>query len=228
MIRTGRSGWARWTAVCSSNASPSCSARGNSDVRAAAVLPVSAVSQSERAAAVRRQRSVVHVRSVVSRQPFRRYRSHRRRQPADGRGDDAVAECRHRHGAVPRQSRPDLLLRGSARDVERRHHGRRSSQDLGVRRRRSAPRSAPHWCSRTSATWDPNDGQLNEIGSTLQYRRDNRHIFNLGYRRRDDIQPLLKQSDIVVLLVDLPPVEPDRPLQLRPRGASNYRGARGS
>jgi hypothetical protein len=47
----------------------------------------------------------------------------------------------------------------------------------------------------TSATWDPNDGQLNEIGSTLQYRADNRHIINLSYRRRDDIQPLLKQTD---------------------------------
>ena len=47
----------------------------------------------------------------------------------------------------------------------------------------------------TSATWDPNDGQLNEIGSTLSYRPDNRHILNLSYRRRDDIQPLLKQTD---------------------------------
>ncbi len=47
----------------------------------------------------------------------------------------------------------------------------------------------------TSGTWDPYDGELNEMGATLQYRRDNRHIFNLSYRRRDDIQPLLKQTD---------------------------------
>jgi LPS-assembly protein len=48
---------------------------------------------------------------------------------------------------------------------------------------------------RTAATWDPNDGEWNEIGAALQYRSDNRHLFNLIYRRRDDIQPLLKQAD---------------------------------
>ena len=47
----------------------------------------------------------------------------------------------------------------------------------------------------TTATWDPNDAEWNEIGSALQYRPDNRHIFNLGYRRRNDVQPVLKQSD---------------------------------
>ena len=47
----------------------------------------------------------------------------------------------------------------------------------------------------TTATWDPNDGEWDEIGSALQYRPDSRHILNIGYRRRNDIQPVLKQSD---------------------------------
>jgi LPS-assembly protein len=46
-----------------------------------------------------------------------------------------------------------------------------------------------------TATWDPNDGEWDEVGAALQYRADNRHIFNLGYRRRDDIQPVLRQAD---------------------------------
>jgi LPS-assembly protein len=29
----------------------------------------------------------------------------------------------------------------------------------------------------------------------LQYRRDNRHIINMGFRRRDDLAPFLRQSD---------------------------------
>ena len=48
---------------------------------------------------------------------------------------------------------------------------------------------------RATGTWDPNDGEWDEIGAAMQYRADNRHIFNLGYRRRNDIEPLLKQSD---------------------------------
>lgn len=49
---------------------------------------------------------------------------------------------------------------------------------------------------RTTGTWDPNDGDWNEIGAAMQYRPDSRHIFNLGYRRRNDTQPVLKQSDV--------------------------------
>ena len=48
---------------------------------------------------------------------------------------------------------------------------------------------------RTSGTWNPNDGEWQEAGVGLQYRADNRHIFNLIYRRRTDIEPLLKQTD---------------------------------
>ena len=187
-IRTGRSGWVRSTADCSSNASPSCSGGGIQTLeprlfylyqqyRNQNDLPQFDVSELS-----------LHVRSVVSRQPFRRYRSHRRRQPADGRGDDAVAECRHRHGAVRAPSLGQIyLLRRSARDVERRHHGRRRShKNSAFAGQIGATLSSRTCSSRTSATWDPNDGQLNEIGSSLQYRPDNRHILNLSYRRRDD------------------------------------------
>ncbi len=50
------------------------------------------------------------------------------------------------------------------------------------------------WSFRTTATWNPNIYRWDELGSWLQYRRDNRHIFNIGYRRLDG--PLLKQSDM--------------------------------
>lgn len=47
----------------------------------------------------------------------------------------------------------------------------------------------------TSATYDPNDDNWDELSVGLQYRRDNRHIVNVGFRRRDDLSPLLRQSD---------------------------------
>jgi LPS-assembly protein len=47
----------------------------------------------------------------------------------------------------------------------------------------------------TNATFDPNDGNWDEVGAALQYRRDNRHIVNLGYRHRDDLAPFLRQWD---------------------------------
>jgi len=50
----------------------------------------------------------------------------------------------------------------------------------------------------TDATFDPNNTTWDEVGVALQYRPDNRHIVNLGYRRRDDLAPLLRQSDMSV------------------------------
>jgi hypothetical protein len=83
---TGRSGWAPWTAACSSNASPNCSAAGsrrwnhgcstsisNTAIRTATAVDVSDLSFC--------------VRSALSRQPLRRYRPHRRRQSVDRRDD---------------------------------------------------------------------------------------------------------------------------------------------
>jgi LPS-assembly protein len=48
------------------------------------------------------------------------------------------------------------------------------------------------------ATFDPNNTTWDQVGVALQYRPDNRHIVNLGYRRRDDVAPLLRQSDMSV------------------------------
>ena len=48
----------------------------------------------------------------------------------------------------------------------------------------------------SSGTWDPNGGEWQEAGVGLQYKSDDRHIFNLAYRRRTDITPLIKQSDV--------------------------------
>ncbi len=64
----------------------------------------------------------------------------------------------------------------------------RSSVEFGVGWRRSAAALAGRLSIRTNATWDPNDDKWHEIGSSLQYRRDNRHIFNVGYRRRDEVR----------------------------------------
>jgi LPS-assembly protein len=50
----------------------------------------------------------------------------------------------------------------------------------------------------TDATFDPNNTTWDQIGVALQYRPDNRHIVNVGYRRRDDVAPLLRQSDMSV------------------------------
>ena len=33
-------------------------------------------------------------------------------------------------------------------------------------------------------TWDPADAEEDEVGASLQYRRDNRHIVNVGHRKR--------------------------------------------
>ena len=43
-------------------------------------------------------------------------------------------------------------------------------------------RLARFWRLTGTVTWDPHDNQLEEGGAAIQYRRDNQHIFNLGYR----------------------------------------------
>ncbi len=53
---------------------------------------------------------------------------------------------------------------------------------------------AGHWRLTGTTVWDPNDNEVDEGGAALQYRRDNRHIFNLGFRNRraEDIE----QTDV--------------------------------
>ncbi|MEQ8857220.1 MAG: LPS-assembly protein LptD [Pseudomonadales bacterium] len=50
------------------------------------------------------------------------------------------------------------------------------------------------WGMNGTVIWDPNDGQVDELGAGLQYRRDNRHIVNLGYRKR--IEDNIDQTDL--------------------------------
>ncbi len=38
------------------------------------------------------------------------------------------------------------------------------------------------WRLSGTVIWDPHDNQVDEGGAAIQYRRDNQHIFNLGYR----------------------------------------------
>jgi len=38
------------------------------------------------------------------------------------------------------------------------------------------------WRLSGTVIWDPHDNQVEEGGAAIQYRRDNQHIFNLGYR----------------------------------------------
>ena len=55
---------------------------------------------------------------------------------------------------------------------------------------------AASWRVSGTLVWDPHDDQVDEVAGGIQYRRDNRHIVNLGYRKRllDDID----QTDLSV------------------------------
>lgn len=53
---------------------------------------------------------------------------------------------------------------------------------------------ARHWNVTGTMIWDPNDNQVDEGAVALQYRRDNRHIFNAGFRKRLDEN--IQQSDL--------------------------------
>ena len=46
-----------------------------------------------------------------------------------------------------------------------------------------ASRAGP-FHARANLVWDPNDAEADELGFALQYRRDNRRIFNVGHRKR--------------------------------------------
>ena len=41
-----------------------------------------------------------------------------------------------------------------------------------------------NWRITGNIVWDPHDNEVDEGGAGLQYRRDNRHIFNVGFRNR--------------------------------------------
>ncbi|MEM9621783.1 MAG: LPS-assembly protein LptD [Pseudomonadota bacterium] len=58
-------------------------------------------------------------------------------------------------------------------------------------------RLAGNWRLTGNVVWDPNDNEVDEGGAALQYRRDNRHIFNLGFRNRrsEDIE----QTDVSLM-----------------------------
>ncbi|MEZ5560724.1 MAG: LPS assembly protein LptD [Pseudomonadales bacterium] len=49
------------------------------------------------------------------------------------------------------------------------------------------------WRLTGTLIWDPNDNQVDEGAGALQYRRDNRHILNLGYRNRAEQE--IEQTD---------------------------------
>ncbi len=53
---------------------------------------------------------------------------------------------------------------------------------------------AQHWRLTGTTLWDPYDNEVDEGGAALQYRRDNRHIFNLGFRNRRDQD--IEQTDV--------------------------------
>ena len=52
------------------------------------------------------------------------------------------------------------------------------------------------WRARGTLVWDTADGKVDEAAGALQYRGDNRHIFNIGYRNRDNID--VDQTDLSV------------------------------
>ncbi len=50
------------------------------------------------------------------------------------------------------------------------------------------------WSLNGTVIWDPHDDEVDEIGAGIQYRRDNRHIVNLGYRKR--LENDIDQTDL--------------------------------
>jgi LPS-assembly protein len=48
----------------------------------------------------------------------------------------------------------------------------------------------------STVVYDPHDDVWDEVGAQMQYRGANRGVFNVGYRARRDVPPLLKQTDV--------------------------------
>ena len=53
---------------------------------------------------------------------------------------------------------------------------------------------AGNWRLLGNIVWDHDDNQVEEGGAAIQYRRDNRHIFNIGFRNRLDED--IEQTDL--------------------------------
>lgn len=53
-----------------------------------------------------------------------------------------------------------------------------------------------NWKVTGNLVWDPHENKVEEGGAGIQYRRDNRHIFNVGYRNRFDTN--IEQTDLSV------------------------------
>lgn len=53
---------------------------------------------------------------------------------------------------------------------------------------------AGNWRLTGNVVWDPHDNQVDEGGAAIQYRRDNRHIFNVGFRNR--VSEDIEQTDL--------------------------------
>ncbi len=51
-----------------------------------------------------------------------------------------------------------------------------------------------YWSLRSGVIWDPNDNEVDESWAQIRFRRDNQHIFNVGYRHRE--QNDIRQSDL--------------------------------
>lgn len=52
------------------------------------------------------------------------------------------------------------------------------------------------WRVQGDIEWDPDIERTNQSSFYLRYHGDNRHLFNVGYRRRDDDRERLEQTDV--------------------------------
>lgn len=57
-----------------------------------------------------------------------------------------------------------------------------------------AAQLASHWSVTGSLVWDHHDNRTEEVAGAIQYRRDNRRIFNVGYRKR--LENDIDQTDV--------------------------------
>ncbi|MCZ6658218.1 MAG: LPS assembly protein LptD, partial [Gammaproteobacteria bacterium] len=67
-------------------------------------------------------------------------------------------------------------------------------QDTSAIAAELASHLAERWKIAGNIVWDPNDNQVDEGAISVQYRLDNRRIFNVGYRNR--VEQDIEQTDL--------------------------------
>ncbi len=84
----------------------------------------------------------------------------------------------------------DVTLAGPPNELDR-----QSSSQLAAE---AALRLFGNWSIRSNAVYNHHDSLWDDGSASIRYQRDNRHIFNVGYRYSETRRPLINQSDVSV------------------------------